>query len=137
MILFTIRLALIVLLILYLIRSLMYRYETSEFQKISYIQYLKISSVAPEKWEISDSWYYYLYYCPREGDYNCIEIFMKSYFDMLRLRSLYKKKQKKKFNTVYIKKRAELIKQWQKDIDNYHNDYLEQIGVYLGQGKKL
>lgn len=62
---------------------------------------------------------------------------MKSYFDMLRLKSLYKKRQKQKFNTVYIKKRAELIKQWQKDIDNYHNDYLEQIGVYLGQGKKL
>ena len=64
-------------------------------------------------------------------------IYMKTYFDMLRLRKLYRRQRKHKTNIKLTNKRAKLIKEWQKDINNFHDDYLEQIGVYLKEGKKL
>ena len=38
---------------------------------------------------------------------------------------------------VMDKERAKLIKSWQQDINDYHDDYLKEIGVYLKKGKKL
>jgi hypothetical protein len=104
-------------------------------QKLTYHQYLQISCVAPEKWNISgDTDCHLIYYCKEMG-YQ--DIYMKTYFDMLRLRKLYRRQRKHKTNIKLANKRAKLIKEWQKDINNYHDDYLEKIGVYLKEGKKL
>ena len=62
---------------------------------------------------------------------------MASYFDMLRLKRDYRKEQNEINDIKYVENRAKLIKEWQKDINNFHDDYLEQIGVYLKEGKKL
>jgi hypothetical protein len=56
---------------------------------------------------------------------------------MLRLKRDYRKDQKGINDIKYVENRAKLIKEWQKDINNFHDDYLEQIGVYLKEGKKL
>jgi hypothetical protein len=121
---------------LYLIFVAIYHIANKNEQKISYHQFLRISSVATEKWKIRDNGYYFLRYYDEDLD-DYTEIYMSSFFDMLRLGRLYKKQKKRDFNISYMNERAKLIKMWQKDINNYHDDYLEQIGVYLKKGKKL
>lgn len=117
------------------VNAIIYHYDIKNEQKITYRQYLQISCVAPEKWNISgDTDCYLIYYCKEMGYQN---IYMKTYFDMLRLRKLYRRQRKYKTNIKLTNKRAKLIKEWQKDINNFHDDYLEKIGVYLKEGKKL
>ena len=106
-------------------------------QKISFRQYLRISSVAPEKWDIRNSCYCYLVYNKDADISNRTEVYMRTYFDHLRLCLLYEKKKKKDIDEIWAQERMKLIKSWQEDINNYHDDYLEQIGVYLKKGRKL
>jgi hypothetical protein len=129
--------SIIVFAILYLMFVAVYHIDNKNEQKITYHQFLRISSVAPEKWELTDDVYNHLHYKTGENVHDYTDIFMKTYFDMLRLKRLYKKQKKKKYYSEYLDERAKLIKMWQKDINNYHDDYLEQIGVYLKEGKKL
>lgn len=130
---------LMALLIWYLILVALYHLDSDVRygQKISFRQYLRISCVAPEKWKIVDVCDCYLHYKTGKYTYNYTNIYMKTYFDALRLKRLYKKQQKREADAEYSSKRAELIKLWQKDINNFHDDYLEQIGVYLKKGKKI
>jgi len=74
--------------------------------------------------------------CYNEEDYHQY-VYMKTYCDMLRLKRMYRKQNKYMRDAVCTNERAKLIKEWQKDINNFHDDYLEQIGVYLKEGKKL
>lgn len=127
----------IVFVILYLIFAAIYHIDNKNEQKITYHQFLRISSVAPEKWELTDGVYYHLHYKTGESVCSYTDIFMKTCFDMLRLKRLYKKQKKKNYYSKYLDERAKLIRLWQKDINDYHDDYLEQIGVYLKKGKKL
>ena len=111
------------------VNAIIYYCEKRNEQKITYKQYIRISSIAPEKWDIRCDGYYLTY--------NNHVIYMSSYFDMLRLKRDYRKDQKGINDIKYVENRAKLIKEWQKDINNFHDDYLEQIGVYLKEGKKL
>lgn len=107
-------------------------------QKISFRQYLRIYSVAPKKWYIHDGgcYCYLIYY--KDGDISDrTDVYMKTFFDQLRLLLLCRKNKKRDLNEMWTRERTKLIKAWQKDINNYHDDYLEQIGVYLKKGKKL
>ena len=104
-------------------------------QTLTYKQFLSISCVAPEKWEINDCIYCQIDYKTDEG--NSVTIYMKSYFDNLRLARNYNRHKNLIHNSHLANERAKLIKSWQKDINNYHDDYLEQIGVYLKEGKTL
>lgn len=117
------------------VNAIIYHYEIRDDQKLTYHQYLQISCIAPEKWGISGDANCHLIYYSKELAYQ--NIYMKTYFDMLRLRKLYRRQRKYKTNIKLTNERAELIKEWQKDINNYHDDYLEKIGVYLKEGKKL
>ena len=129
--------SIIVFVILYLMFVAVYHIDNKNEQKITYHQFLRISSVAPEKWELKDGFYYHLHYKTGESANVYTNIYMKTFFDMLRLRRLYKKQKKKNYYSKYLDERAKLIRLWQKDINNYHDDYLEQIGVYLKKGKIL
>jgi hypothetical protein len=111
------------------VNAIIYYCEKRNEQKITYKQYVRISSIAPEKWAIICDGYYLTY--------NNHVIYMASYFDMLRLKRDYRKEQNEINDIKYVENRAKLIKEWQKDINNFHDDYLEQIGVYLKEGKKL
>ena len=122
-------------LMIYAIFASCYRDDIKGYQTLTYKQFLRISCVAPEKWEIDDWTYCRIYYKTDEG--NSVTIYMKSYFDNLRLLRDYNKHKKLIYNSYLVNERAKLIKSWQKDINNYHDDYLEQIGVYLKEGKKL
>lgn len=73
----------------------------------------------------------------KTDDGNTVTIYMKSYFDYIRLARAYNKHKNFINNSHLSNERAKLIKSWQKDINNYHDNYLEQIGVYLKEGKKL
>lgn len=128
------------LLFVYLILATIYHLDSDVRygQKISFRQYLRISCVAPEKWKIVDVLCNCcLHYKTGKYAYDYTNIYMKTYFDALRLKRLYKKQQKREADAEYSSKRAKLIKLWQKDINNYHDDYLKQIGVYLKEGRQL
>ena len=123
----------------YLVAAIVYYLDPDVWygQKISFRQYLRISSVAPKKWSIRNVCYCYLVYNKDDNMSNSTEIYMRTYFDQLRLWFLYKRKERRDFNEMWTRERTKLIKAWQKDINNYHDDYLEQIGAYLKKGKKL
>ena len=99
-------------------------------QKITYDEFIKLASVAPEKWKIMDDCDYYLRY----GD-TCI--YMKTFLDELKLIHMAKKREKLKFESSMDKKRAELIKSWQSDIDNYRSEYMDAVKTYINEGKIL
>lgn len=126
-------------LLVYLIEVALYHLDSDvrHGQKISFRQYLRISSVAPKKWYILDGCYCYLIYY-KDGDISDrTEVYMRTYFDQLRLLLLCRKNKKRDMNEMWTRERTKLIKAWQKDINNYHDDYLEKIGVYLKKGKKI
>ena len=112
---------------IYTIFAVFYKIETVNEQAISFKQYLRISAVCPEKWEIIDGLYFYVYYNSNDG---YTKLYMKTYFDQLRLGMLYKRKERKDINDIMAKERAKLIKQWQRDINSYQDRYMEQVGVY-------
>ncbi len=106
-------------------------YLEKDDQKITYDEFIKLASMAPKKWKIMDGWdYCYLRY----GD---THIYMKTYFDQLRLTRLKKKDDKLALESTMDKKRAELIKSWQSDINNYRNEYMDAVKTYINDGKIL
>jgi hypothetical protein len=120
---------------MYAIFASCYHDHIKGYQTLTYKQFLRISCVAPEKWKIDDWVYCRIDYKTDDG--NTVSIYMKSYFDCLRLARVYNKHKSLIQTSHLANERAKLIKSWQKDINNYHDDYLEQIGVYLKKGKKL
>ena len=123
-----------VMVFLYIIFALFYKIETVNEQAISFKQYLRISAVCPEKWEIIDGIYWYVYYNSND---NYVKLYMKTYFDQLRLGMLYKRKERKDINDIMAKERAKLIKEWQRDINSYRDQYVGQVGVYYQKGNIL
>lgn len=121
---------LVCLVLVYLFLAFMYHDITGDSQKISYDEFIKLAAVAPEKWCISD-WVYSCVY------YDGTKIFMKTYFDQLRLTRLKKKSDKLALESSIDKKRAELIKSWQSDIDNYRSEYMDTVKTYLDGDKIL
>ena len=130
---------LITFLLVYFIMATIYHLDSDVRygQKISFRQYLRISSVAPEKWYIRDGCYCYLVYNKDADISNRTEVYMRTYFDHLRLCLLYEKEKKKDIDEIWTQERMKLIKSWQEDINKYHDNYLEQIGVYLKKGRKI
>lgn len=128
---------LLLLLISYVIFASLYIIEKHGKQTITFQQYLKISAVAPKKWEICDGAYCYLLYHSDGQPHIYTSVYMKTYFDCLRLSRIYHMHNKWKMEQVMDKERAKLIKSWQQDINDYHDDYLKEIGVYLKKGKML
>jgi hypothetical protein len=106
-------------------------YLEKDDQKITYDEFIKLASIAPKKWKIMDDCdYHYL-------RYDDTHIYMKTYFDQLRLTRLKKKDDKLALESIMDKKRAELIKSWQSDIDNYRSEYTDAVKTYINEGKIL
>lgn len=122
---------------LYVIFAFIYISEKRGEQTITFQQYRKISAVAPKKWEICDGVYCYLLYHSDGQPHIYTSVYMKTYFDCLRLSRIYHIHNKRRIEQVMDKERAKLIKSWQQDINDYHDDYLKEIGVYLKKGKML
>lgn len=128
-----------ILLLLYIIFILMYKSEIHGKQTITFREFCRISAVAPEKWKIRDGAYcHLLYHHSRDNsDDEFIEIYMKTYFDYIRLSHMCSKRNKQKLEYKLEKERANLIKSWQLDINNYYDEYTNQIKVYHKKGKIL
>ena len=126
-------------LFLYIIFALLYKSEIHGKQTITFREFCRISAVAPEKWKIRDGAYYrLLYHHNRDNsDDEYIEIYMKTYFDYIRLSHMCSKRNKQKLEYKLDKERANLIKSWQLDINNYYDVYTNQIKVYHKKGKIL
>lgn len=114
---------------IYIVNAFCYYNDKEGYQTISYDEFIKLMAVAPEKWEISD-WASRVYY-------NNTIIYMKTYFDELRLAHAKKKSDKLILQSAMDKKRAELIKSWQSDIDNYRSEYMDVVKTYLDGDKIL
>ena len=128
-----------ILLLLYIIFTLMYKSEIHGKQTITFREFCRISAVAPKKWKIRDGAYcHLLYHHNRDNsDDEYIEIYMKTYFDYIRLSHMCSKRNKQKLEYKLDKERANLIKSWQLDINNYYDEYTNQIKVYHKKGKIL
>lgn len=118
---------LFIVILIYIFNAYCYYNDKEGYQTISYDEFIKLMAVAPEKWEISN-WTGRVYY-------NNTIIYMKTYFDELRLAHAKKKSDKLILRSAMNKKRAELIKSWQSDIDNYRNEYMDSVKTYLNEGK--
>ena len=124
-------------LMLYVVLAVIYIIEKRGEQTITFRQYRKISAVAPKKWEIYSGVYCYLLYHSDGDPHIYTKVYMKTYFDCLRLSRIYHMHNKRRIEQVMDEERAKLIKSWQQDINDYHDDYLKEIGVYLKKGKML
>ena len=119
-----------IVILIYVANALSYHECISDQQTITFDEFIKLEAVAPEKWIISDCVYYCVYY-------GGTRIFMKTYFDELRFAHAAKKLDKLKLQSDMDKKRAELIKSWQSDIDNYRSEYVDSVKTYINEGKIL
>ena len=122
--------------LMYIIFALFYRSDAADHQRISYKEFIRISAVCPEKWHIEDGYVTYRE-DPNSWWHDSTRIYMKSYFDALRLNRLYKAEKKKSKNSILDRERAKLLKAWQQDINNYRDQYVEATKVYFGKGKVL
>ena len=111
-------------LIIYAIFALDYRSSAKKHQRMTYKEYLRISSVAPDKWRLYDGIYCYALYGER---FPYEEIYMKSYFDSLRLGKKCLREMKRKENVDYTVARAKLLISWQEDINRYQEKYTEEL----------
>lgn len=111
----------------YLIRAIFFHHDKKGEQTITYNQFVKLYSIAPDKYYIEDGYV----------RYNCINIYMKTYFDAIRLKIMRRNRDKKRLDTRLNEERAKLLKLWQEDVNAYHDGYLNDIKVYLKEGKIL
>ena len=118
--------------LMYIIFALFYRSDAADHQRISYKEFIRISAVCPEKWHLEDEYVIYT-----DARWETTTIYMKSYFDCLRLNRLYKAEKKKSKNSILDRERAKLLKAWQQDINNYRDQYVEATKLYFGKGKVL
>lgn len=121
---------LFIVILKYIFNAYCYYNYKEGYQTISYDEFIKLMVVAPEKWEIYN-WAYCRVY------YNNTVIYMKTYFDELRLAHAKKKSDKLILQSAMDKKRAELIKSWQSDINNYRSEYMDAVKTYINEGKIL
>ena len=99
----------------YLFLVLDYRSDIKDEQTMSFSQFRSLYLVAPEKW--------YVRYCvTTRAFYGDTPIYMKSYFDYLRLRCFAKKMMVNKQNKALMEERARLLKEWQQDINKFHEE---------------
>lgn len=125
-----------VALCVYVILALCYRAESKDEQRITYREFVRISAVCPEKWHLENEYVVYTEMTNTLRD-DSTRIYMKSYFDALRLNRLYKAEKKKSKNSILDRERAKLLKAWQQDINNYRDQYMDATKVYFGEGKVL
>ena len=107
------------LIILYCIFAAVYRAWIKDEQTISYNEFISLYAIATNKWIITNNFYPCAYY---DGSY----IYMKRYCDMIMLGLLSQKKRRQKMEAELDKRKAELIKKWQKDINDYHDEYVDE-----------
>ena len=118
------------LIILYCIFAAVYRAWVKDEQTISYNEFISLYAIIPNKWIITNNTYPCAYY---DGSY----IYMKRHCDMIMLYLLSQKQRRQKMEAELDKRKAELIKKWQKDINDYHDEYVDYVKIYFGNGKKL
>lgn len=102
-----------------------YRSDAGNAQRIRFKDFIRIYSVAPEKWEIYEDHLFY-----QTDTWHNEAIYMKSYSDAIRIRRIYKKMEKLDARTRYSQKRAELLKMFSDDILSYNkrlNNALEEM----------
>ena len=118
------------LIILYCIFAAVYRAWIKDEQTISYNEFISLYAITTNKWIITYNYYPCAYY---DGSY----IYMKRFCDMIMLYLLSQKQRRQKMEAELDKRKAELIKKWQKDINDYHDEYVDYVKIYFGNGKKL
>lgn len=105
--------------IIYFTLALLYKYcIVNGGQTITYDEFIKLYTINPNAWSID--WIDSVHY-------NGTCIYMKSYFDNIRLVIFKRRIEKQLHNKSYNRKRAELIEFWQKDIDDYKKKYTEEL----------
>lgn len=99
-----------------------WRSDAAGFQRVRYRELRSLMDVAPEKWRMDSFSSDYIVYKPTDE-----KIYMKSYFDTLRLIRMIKKIRKHQERREYTAQRAVLLKHFQSDIDSYKQKLNETL----------
>ena len=114
-------------------------------QRITAKQFFALYSIAPERWTFNEYSFCATYrrdvvkqnviYCAGDKKYGDLisgveeYITFKTYRDALRVRHYFRKKEKRKNDARIMKHRAELLKAWQKDINEFLDKNIIEQGV--------
>ena len=120
-----------------IIRSVSYAdYRTD--CRITAKQFFALYSIAPERWSFDENGFCATYQkdvVRKYGDYgNVIQgvvehVTFKTYRDALRVRRYFRNIEKRKNNAMIMQRRADLLKAWQKDINEFLDKNIIEQGV--------
>lgn len=96
---------------------------------ISFKQFKSLYSIAPDKWDLKDTYVIYKIYKPGVVEYysyvkDCIFNHFFDYIQYLTFLDKHKKKQKENIRDENL---AEVLKAWQNDINEYRQKSLEEL----------
>lgn len=108
------------LLTVYLVFAMTYRSDAKHYPKISFKQFQRLCKTAPSKWDFA---YDHVYY-----KYKQVEvIYFTTYFDCLRYQWSQNQKEKNQIKEQADNNKLKLLKEWQKDIDDYRQEYIDLL----------
>lgn len=96
---------------------------------ISFRQFKSLYLIAPEKWDLKDTYVVYKIYKPGVVEYfsytkDCI---FKHFFDYIQYLTFLDKHKKKQKENTRDESLAEVLKAWQNDINEYRQKSLEEL----------
>ena len=123
LVLFIILVIIVLLGIIFLILDVVGYYDDRrDEQLIKFEDFLNLYTIAKDKWDIDYS------YCVIYENGRCRNrIYMRTYLDYLRYRKWRKNIFRQEVNQKLSEEQLELIKKWQKDIDEYYKKCSEDL----------
>lgn len=112
----------VMILTFFIIEVLSYYSDIKDKHTIRFDDFLRLYSVAPDKWNTSYYW---------EVIYDGVSIHMKSYLDSKRYKHWRNNKQQIELNRCLTNQQMELLKKWQKDINQYQEKYTSELNKML------
>lgn len=119
----------LLVILIYSVYACGYYDDAKRYPKISFKQFRRLYKTAPSKWHFS---YDYVYY---ETDKQVEIIYFTTYFDCLRYQWSQNQKEKNRIKEKADNSKLKLLKEWQKDIDDYRQEYIDLLKELNGREK--
>lgn len=119
----------LLVILIYGVYACCYYDDAKGYPKISFEQFQRLYKTAPSKWDFAYDRVYY------ETDKQVTIIYFTTYFDCLRYQWLQNQKEKNKIKEEADKNKLALLKEWQNDIDDYRQEYINLLKELNGKEK--
>jgi hypothetical protein len=110
----------LLVILIYGVYAYCYYDDAKGYPKISFEQFQRLYKTAPSKWDFGYDRVYYE--TDKIGQFEVI--YFTTYFDCLRYQWLQNQKEKNQIKEQADNSKLKLLKEWQKDIDNYTQEYI-------------